>query len=162
MLDVSKGEAMKSILVGLDGSAASLAALAWGGKIARSLGANVIAATVFDVEHLVAMSGGYALANTSAEQWRNDLQRDIDGDWTKPLRDSGANVSTVVAEGHPADVLMRLAKQHDTELIVVGSRGRGSLRELFLGSVSHSLTLRAPCPVVVVPHELEAPPVHGG
>jgi nucleotide-binding universal stress UspA family protein len=39
----------------------------------------------------------------------------------------------------------------DAELAVVGSRGRGALKTLVLGSVSHHVVQHAACPVVVVP-----------
>jgi len=51
------------------------------------------------------------------------------------------------ARGVPAQVLVEEAT--DAELLVVGSRGLGGLRELLLGSVSHQCVQHAPCPVVV-------------
>jgi nucleotide-binding universal stress UspA family protein len=51
-----------------------------------------------------------------------------------------------VAEG-----LRRIAAEHHGELLVVGSRGRGTVRAALLGSTSHALAAHAPCPVVVVP-----------
>lgn len=51
----------------------------------------------------------------------------------------------------PADGLRRIAADHDAELLVVGSRGRGTVRAALLGSTSHALVREAPCPVVVVP-----------
>ena len=54
-------------------------------------------------------------------------------------------------EGSPAEALIETADREGAELLVVGSRGRGSLRSAVLGSVSRELAARAPCPVVVVP-----------
>lgn len=51
--------------------------------------------------------------------------------------------------GHPVDVLKYASAQAD--LLVVGSRGRGDLTGLLLGSVSHSLLHHATCPLVVSP-----------
>jgi len=53
--------------------------------------------------------------------------------------------------GSPVDQLERISKEPDVALIVVGSRGHGALRAAMTGSVSHSLTSRASCPVTVVP-----------
>ncbi len=50
-----------------------------------------------------------------------------------------------------ADGLRRIAVDRDAELLVVGSRGRGTVRAALLGSTSHALVADAPCPVVVVP-----------
>lgn len=51
----------------------------------------------------------------------------------------------------PADLLRQVADEEDAELLVVGSRGRGSMKAAFLGSTAHALVTHAPCPVVVVP-----------
>lgn len=50
-----------------------------------------------------------------------------------------------------ADGLRRIAADNHAELLVVGSRGRGTVRAALLGSTSHALAGDAPCPVVVVP-----------
>jgi nucleotide-binding universal stress UspA family protein len=57
-------------------------------------------------------------------------------------------VQRIVARDRPAHRLLEQAR--GAQLVVVGSRGRGSLSGLFLGSVSHALLHHAPCPVVVV------------
>lgn len=86
------------------------------------------------------------------EQWRSEIQRALEGAWTKPLRDAGLKVETIIEQGEAEEVLLHLARDKEVDLIVVGSRGRGHLRGMFLGSVSHALALRAPCPVVIFPH----------
>ncbi len=57
----------------------------------------------------------------------------------------------VVLDASVADGLRRIAADRDAELLVVGSRGRGTIRAALLGSTSHALAGEAPCPVVVVP-----------
>ena len=56
-----------------------------------------------------------------------------------------------LAEGPAAQAIMKTADREDAELLVIGSRGRGALRSVVLGSVSRELAARARCPVVVVP-----------
>jgi nucleotide-binding universal stress UspA family protein len=56
----------------------------------------------------------------------------------------------VVAE-LPAKAILKTAAQEGAELIVVGSRGRGALKSMVLGSVSREVASEARCPVVVVP-----------
>jgi nucleotide-binding universal stress UspA family protein len=58
--------------------------------------------------------------------------------------------STVVADGFPVEQICRIAREHDAQLIVVGSHGWGAARRLFSGSVSTGLVHSAPCPVLVV------------
>jgi nucleotide-binding universal stress UspA family protein len=57
-------------------------------------------------------------------------------------------VRATVAEGHPADVLVRAARGAD--LLVVGSRGHGGFAGSLLGSVSQYCVHHAACPVLVV------------
>src|SRR5262245_41359949 len=59
-------------------------------------------------------------------------------------------------EGDPADRLLDSVVQDGAELLVVGSRGRGSIRSALFGSVSRKLATDASCPVVVVPPEAAA------
>ena len=58
----------------------------------------------------------------------------------------------VALDAAVADGLRRSATVRDAELLVIGSRGRGTVRAALLGSTSHSLVADAPCPVVVVQH----------
>jgi nucleotide-binding universal stress UspA family protein len=141
---------MERILVAIDGSAESLEAAKLAGEFARATGARVVAASVYGIEPIATMAG-YAIPEDVAAQWRMQLQSDLEGPWTAPLREMGLDVTTVVEEGRPEDALLNLARDQKADLIVVGSRGRGGVREMFLGSVSHFLTLHAPCPVLVVP-----------
>ncbi|MFC5099414.1 universal stress protein [Kibdelosporangium philippinense] len=58
------------------------------------------------------------------------------------------SVDRIVAQDRPAHSLIEQAR--DAQLVVVGSRGRGGLAGLLLGSTSQALLQHAPCPVVVV------------
>jgi nucleotide-binding universal stress UspA family protein len=62
-----------------------------------------------------------------------------------------------VAEGDPADRLLDAVEQEGAELLVVGSRGRGSVSSAVFGSTSRRLATDARCPVVVVPPGVSAP-----
>lgn len=57
----------------------------------------------------------------------------------------------VVVDADVAGGLRRIAADRGAELLVVGSRGRGTVRAALVGSTSHALAGDAPCPVVVVP-----------
>lgn len=59
-----------------------------------------------------------------------------------------------VLEGHAGEVLVERGRNAD--LLVVGCRGHGELRQAVLGSVSHHCLRHALCPVVVVPHDIWA------
>ena len=86
-----------------------------------------------------------------------DRATDFEGDARKILADALNEVSSVepdvlirssVAEGHPAEVLVRAARGAD--MLVVGSRGHGGFTGAVLGSVSQYCVHHAPCPVLVI------------
>lgn len=59
-------------------------------------------------------------------------------------------IRTYILEGNSAKVLIDFAKERDTDLIIMGSRGLSGLQEVFLGSVSHYVVQHANCPVLIV------------
>jgi nucleotide-binding universal stress UspA family protein len=65
-----------------------------------------------------------------------------------PTRD---HVERLAISGDPAEELTRAAAERKAALLVVGSRGRGSVRAALLGSVSAEVTRRSQCPVLIVP-----------
>jgi nucleotide-binding universal stress UspA family protein len=87
------------------------------------------------------MTGDIDYAETAAKAVDEAIRRAVD-------LDSEAVVHPVVAEGHPAQVLIEAAA--DADLLVVGSRGYGGFASALLGSVSQHCTHHAPCPVVVI------------
>ncbi|MBI4592583.1 MAG: universal stress protein [Candidatus Rokubacteria bacterium] len=67
--------------------------------------------------------------------------------------DSQASIPVVpaVASGVPAVQIVRYARRHPIDLIVVGTHGRTGLSRVLLGSVAERVVRTAPCPVLTVP-----------
>ena len=61
-----------------------------------------------------------------------------------------SKVSTTICGGDPADTILTQAKGEKADMIVLGSRGLGDFKGLFLGSVSHKVSARAECTCVTV------------
>ena len=59
-------------------------------------------------------------------------------------------VSTRLETGKPAEVILSVAGEEQANMIVLGARGLGPVKELLLGSVSHRVLAHAPCPVLIV------------
>ena len=59
-------------------------------------------------------------------------------------------ISTKLVEGREGDQIVKRAKDGSFDLIVIGSRGLGGIREFFLGSVSDWVADNAECPVMIV------------
>ncbi len=58
--------------------------------------------------------------------------------------------SEIIKNENPSNAIVEHAKQHDYDLIVIGSRGLGGVKKLFLGSVSSQVVQQAAIPVLVV------------
>jgi nucleotide-binding universal stress UspA family protein len=59
-------------------------------------------------------------------------------------------VTTTYSGGDPADAILNAAKKEKADMIVLGTRGLGEIKGLFLGSVSHKVSAHANCPVLTV------------
>jgi nucleotide-binding universal stress UspA family protein len=143
---------MSGVVVGIDGSPGSVAALEHAVEEAslrkgglRAVMAWSVPALAYDAEWTAD-----ALAPQTFEDAANASLDDALGQ----VDASGVEVTRVVRQGQPADVLVAEAK--DADVLVVGSRGRGGFRGLLLGSVSMQCAQHAGCPVTIVPHGLAA------
>lgn len=66
------------------------------------------------------------------------------------MNSAGIDADYHEVHGHPTDAILDAAKNHDADLIVVGSRGEGATKRLIHGSVSTNVLHHAPCNVMVV------------
>jgi nucleotide-binding universal stress UspA family protein len=57
---------------------------------------------------------------------------------------------TIILEGDPAGMIIEFVRQNNSDLLVMGSRGLSGMKELFLGSVSHHVVQKSPCPIYIV------------
>jgi nucleotide-binding universal stress UspA family protein len=132
-----------TIVVGVDGSASSVAAVRWAAREAALTGATLHAVTSWTYP----ASYGWAPVIEDLD-WAENARTVLD----QALKEAfgGADSAAVVrhvAEGHPAQVLLDAADGAD--LLVVGSRGHGGFTGMLLGSVSQFVVSHARCPVVV-------------
>ena len=146
---------MQRILIAADGSEQSLAAVNWVASAYSPQSAEVVVAATYALDRNALMAG-YIPPPDWAERWTAELTDHLTSDWTAPLREKGFSPRVVVREGRAEETLLEIAREEKADLVVAGCRGRGSVREMFLGSVSHFLVLHAPCPVVVIPPAMAA------
>jgi nucleotide-binding universal stress UspA family protein len=131
------------VTVGVDGSAHSQAALEYGFKEASLRGAQLQA--------LYAWSPPGGAAPVSAAQDTADAEhRRALEDCLAPLRQGYPDVEVMEELAHESPVLALARASDRSDLLVVGSRGRGGFRGLALGSVGHHLLQYAMCPIAVI------------
>ena len=135
-----RSDEIKAIGVAYDGGAEAAAALAVARELAAAHRARLLALTV------VARVGSRCGVCAFSSRARDSL-RQLEG------------VEGRVAVGAPPDELVAFGDELD--LLVVGSRGRGPLRRLILGSTSLHLTREARCPLLVIPRSAVAEHVPG-
>ena len=138
--------------MGVDGSPCSVKALRWAIVQAQLMGAGVEAVASWqDPVASGYYSYGFSPVFTDDQDWAAltgmCLQESVAGAVDDLHPD--VQVVTRVVQGHPAQVLLDAAA--GAQLLVVGSRGHGTLAGMLLGSVSQHCVQHAPCPVVVVP-----------
>jgi nucleotide-binding universal stress UspA family protein len=146
---------VRKVVVGVDGTEPSMAALRWAfGEAARTRAdLEVVCAWFYPRRSEQFVLGGPKVVETAAAQAADTVARMV-----RAVReahpDADVTVHEVSTAGPPATALLRRAE--DADLLVVGSRRRG-LRTLLLGSVSQQCVGHAQCPVVVVHPDRASP-----
>jgi nucleotide-binding universal stress UspA family protein len=138
---------MKVIVVGIDGSEGSAAALRFAVEEARVRGSELRVVCAWHVP-----PAAYDTGLVQAPLDATEFERIAGSAARRTLEEAGLDVATTILlrEGQAAEVLVEEAE--GAELLVVGSRGLGGFRGLLLGSVSQQCAQHATCPVVIVPH----------
>ncbi|MCK4603639.1 MAG: universal stress protein [Deltaproteobacteria bacterium] len=124
------------ILVPLDGSPHAVAAAREAAILAKCFGDAVAEVTLLHV---------IDLARFAKREYTSKSQEDILNEAQQIFTDSGVSESkivSVVEYGSPGDVILNTAKEKQTNLVVIGRRGRSAFQELFMGSVSRQVVQR--------------------
>ena len=143
----SDGGAQQVVVVGVDGSPESVAALSWAGRYGAATGAVVWALHIWHYPTAGGLPPGITPESVTDEV-KAEQQKELDEAIAKANLDPAAQVESKIAYGHPAQVLINESK--NVNLIVVGHRGRGGFTGMLTGSVSMQVVNHAACPVVVV------------
>ncbi|MBN1530443.1 MAG: universal stress protein [Thermoleophilaceae bacterium] len=140
---------IESILVGTDGSERAERAVATAVDIAKGQGARLLIVAAFRDEdaHWEGIQSSRAVSRGNLrDAAENVLIRSA-----RHAEDHGIKgVEWEAHSGHPADVLLDVAKDRDVDLIVVGNKGMGGTRRFFLGGVADKVSHHAPCSVMIV------------
>lgn len=142
---------IRRIVVGVDGSGSSNAALAYAISQAQLWGAELVAVAGVPVGSGKGMTA-WLPQQVDHEQVLADVRAGLDAHLSRIERQyPGLRIRRVVLDGTGAELLCEFSTAAD--LLVVGSRGRGGFRGLVLGSTSQAVLHQAACPVLVIPRK---------
>lgn len=152
------------ILVPFDESPSASRALTEAIGLARTYAARITIVTVAPLPSMWALGGVYGVPLDIPE-----TNQQLERQYERILRTAvhrvpdEISVQSFILRGSAGPAIVDEATAGDYDLIVMGSRGRGDVRSLLLGSVSHHVLQASPLPVLLV-HEAEARPqktLHG-
>ncbi|MFD0065471.1 universal stress protein [Streptomyces sp. NPDC056690] len=139
------------IVVGVDGSPSSRAALRWAVRYAGLVGGRVEAVSAWEVPGMASWSAPAVDTDFDVGEAERGLVEEVRAVLGE---DGGSLVRERLVRGNAAEVLVDAAQ--GAEMLVVGSRGHGSFRRALLGSVSQQVAHHAPCPVTIIRPDMPA------
>jgi len=137
---------IRRIVLGIDGSPATLEAVAWTADLAARLGVPVVAVHAFNpLDHLDEISPGVDFG--AVRDSLMDTEMPI---WTAALTSADVDVTVLVVDDAPAAAILGAAAHTGADLIVLGARRLGLVKRVALGSTSQQVLKDATVPVVVI------------
>ncbi len=137
----------EKILLAVDGSEHALRAARTAANLARCMNVKefrVVVAYDFIPPYLGEPNMQYAI-DARLDEAKAVLQNAV-----KEIGELPCEISTEIIEGSAAQAIIEVAQTRKSDVIVMGSRGLGTLAGLLLGSTSQKVVAHAPCPVLIV------------
>jgi nucleotide-binding universal stress UspA family protein len=137
----------ENILLAVDGSEHALRAAHTAADLARAMNTKefwIVVAYDFIPPYLGEPNMQFAI-NARMEEAKTILDHAI-----KAVEKIPCEIHTELIEGSDAEAIIKVATTRKSDVIVMGSRGRGTLAGLLLGSTSQKVVAHAPCPVLIV------------
>jgi nucleotide-binding universal stress UspA family protein len=145
--------ALKQVLVPTDFSETSEVALKYGASLAETFSSSLHVLHVIPDPYSQPWSveaTGVSIADL-LRTWEEDAKKRLDALMPAAER-AKAKAELATCVGHPFVEIIRYARDHQIDLIVMGTHGRGPVGHMFLGSVAEKVVRKAPCPVLTVRH----------
>jgi nucleotide-binding universal stress UspA family protein len=140
-------QAVETIVVAHDGSSGAAGALAFAVGLARQTGARLVVVHAWSPLDDLAKQRDHA----DFHRMHDDALAELRDEWCRDAVDAGVAVEPRIVEDLPVPGIVRVARETDADLIVCGTRGRGRVTELVLGSVARELLEQSHLPVTTVP-----------
>lgn len=150
-----------SVVCGVDGSDAALAAVAIAGRLAARLGLRLVVAHARQNIRAAMAYPGARSSTPPVTGQEDSVSALVDRLMERAQEVAGPGATTIVEPGPPAEVLEAAAQREGARLIVIATRGAGGVRAAVLGSVATELAAHATRPVLVL-SDAAAATVAGG
>lgn len=152
---VARSDSVERLLVATDGSASAARIPDRIGRwnLFRGVPADVVAVSIPNSPTFELMVGLYTLGNQELAEKRRELREEYGADaaaMATQLEAIGIPATAHVRSGDPANEILEAAREHGADLVVTGTRGRGGLESVLLGSVARKLLTHAAASVLVV------------
>ncbi|PCC25502.1 hypothetical protein CIK75_07415 [Glutamicibacter sp. BW78] len=143
---VKEHMATKPVVVGIDGSNDSKAALQWAVEYGKRFDLPVYAVAVWELPLAFGNMATYPETGAQVEERTSKVLNEA----VQEAVGADSGVLERTERGHPAKTLVEISES--AELLVLGTRGRGAFRGMLLGSVSQHCASHSKCPFVVIRH----------
>ncbi len=141
---------IRRILCPVDFSETSKRAFEWALALAAQLGAELEVIHVFQLPAYALPEGGLEISADLEAELSNRLEQQLDEFVKQPAAPSVKEVTTALCEGIPYVEITRVAKEHNADLIVIGTHGRTGLAHFLIGSVAERVVRTSEVPVLSV------------
>lgn len=141
------------IIAAFDGSEGASKALKMAAGLQQTWGGELHIVTIF--RHHSMLEASMSMVRPDEPENMDDAMRELAKRIAEDAKvlagaEGAQRVRAFVKSGQPARTIVKLAQEHEADLVVLGSRGLGDREGFLLGSVSHKVTSLATCPVLVV------------
>jgi nucleotide-binding universal stress UspA family protein len=145
---------LKDVLVATDFSEPSNAALNYGRELARAFGATLRVLHVVDnmFANTVGVEGYFANLPEMQREIEEFARKQLEAVITDEDRRELNARPVLLTSSTPALSIVSYARESNTDLLIMGTHGRGGLAHVLMGSVAERVVRLAPCPVLTVRH----------
>ncbi len=139
---------IKKILCAVDFSEYSTKVTEHANSMAEALAAEI---DVLYVSPSMGHYSGFDLSAASIQSFENQISTGAQGAMDNLLKTfKNVKVNGHVQHGYPSEEILRFAKDHAIDMIIMGTRGRTGLDRILFGSVAEKVVKYAKCPVLTI------------
>jgi nucleotide-binding universal stress UspA family protein len=143
---------IKKIMVALDFTSYSKSTFGYAVKIARSLNAHLVVASIINSRDIMAVemvtSMGYEVDSEHYVEGIKTERKKMLNNFLEHSDIDPEDVRTIFRVGNPTGELLKLIINENVDMIIMGVKGRTDLEHIFVGSVAEKLFRRSPVPVL--------------